>query len=254
MDTFLRITPARAIAKTRRRRLKVAAFSGLLLFGWIAYSSHRSEDPASERETKSLAALPQEKSETQPRVGIQAGHWKNLELPAELNKLVDQSTGTSAAGYDEWQVCLTIAEKVQTILEKDGIAVDILPATIPEGYKADAFVSLHTDGNDDTTVSGFKVAPSYYDTSNTAGDLSDDLAKAFSDATKMETDPNVTSNMTQYYAFNSIKFHHAIDRDTPGALLEVGFLTNAHDRSLIVNKSDLMAEAIAKGITTFLKR
>src|SRR5437870_5598950 len=37
------------------------------------------------------------------RIGIQAGHWKNNELPDEFSRLRIAGTGTSAAGYNEWE-------------------------------------------------------------------------------------------------------------------------------------------------------
>ena len=92
-----------------------------------------------------------------PRVGLQVGHWRAAELPAELRRLRGQ-TGAYAAGVSEAEVNLLVAEQVRALLAPLGIAVDLLPATIPPGYLADAFVSLHADGVASSQVAGYKAA------------------------------------------------------------------------------------------------
>src|SRR5207237_7878971 len=79
------------------------------------------------------------------RIGLQAGHWQTADVPAELKRL-EQLTGTSGGGVNEWQLNLDIANRVAVALRARGYAVDVLPTTIPPGYLAEAFVSLHADG------------------------------------------------------------------------------------------------------------
>jgi hypothetical protein len=93
------------------------------------------------------------------RVGIQAGHWRTSEAPPELWQLIAQ-TGASSGGATETQTNLEIAEKVAEILRARGIEADVLPTIIPAGYLADAFVSLHSDGDESGVKSGFKLAHS----------------------------------------------------------------------------------------------
>ena len=71
------------------------------------------------------------------RVGIQAGHWRSQELPDEQAPLRG-SSGAFASGYAEVTVSLDIARRVAALLASDGIVVDVLPATVPPGYAADA--------------------------------------------------------------------------------------------------------------------
>ena len=46
------------------------------------------------------------------RVGIQAGHWKNNELPDELERIRGNS-GTSNKQITEWQANLNIANEIK---------------------------------------------------------------------------------------------------------------------------------------------
>jgi N-acetylmuramoyl-L-alanine amidase len=192
---------------------------------------------------------------TQPsyRVGIQVGHWKNDELPAELSTL-HWSTGTSAGGYNEWEVCLEIAQKTASLLQEKGVAVDVLPATVPENYKADAFVALHADGNTDTSISGFKTTGSMWDEDGAAERLSRSISKHYGEETTIEADSDlaVSEDMTQYYAFNFNKFASSIDANTTGVIAELGYLTNYSDRRFLTGSSDKAAKGIAEGIEEFL--
>ena len=96
------------------------------------------------------------------RVAIQAGHWKTDEAPDEFPNLRFQF-GTSVAGIDEVNVNLDIADRVAVILRAKGLLVDVLPATIPPSYVADAFVALHADDDGGFgTATGFKIAHGFY--------------------------------------------------------------------------------------------
>src|SRR5438046_10371671 len=75
------------------------------------------------------------------RVAIQAGHWKSDEAPDELRRLIPQ-TGAAWEGVTEVEINLDIAQRVSVILNSKGVAVDVLPVTIPAGYVADAVVAL----------------------------------------------------------------------------------------------------------------
>ncbi|MFA6423580.1 MAG: N-acetylmuramoyl-L-alanine amidase [Patescibacteria group bacterium] len=186
------------------------------------------------------------------RIGIQAGHWKNGELPDELYKLRLYGGGTTVGKVTEWKTNLEIAQKIEKILKENNYAVDLLPATVPPDYKADAFVSIHCDGNDVSSVTGYKSGASAFDQSGKAKNLSQMIADEYSKATGLRKDPNVTEDMTEYYVFNFEKYEHSIDPKTPAALLEMGFLTNTNDRNLLLNKQDQLAKSIAQGIINFL--
>lgn len=187
------------------------------------------------------------------RVGLQVGHWKAAEAPDELERL-RANTGTSAAGFTEWEANLKIAEETKKLLEKTGIVVDLLPATIPPRYWADAFIAIHADGNADTRVSGYKVAAPYRDRTGKAERLSALVAESYERITALPPDPNVTRNMRGYYAFNWRKYEHAVHPMTPAVILETGYLTNARDRALITRNPQRSAEAIAEAAQAFLKQ
>lgn len=187
-----------------------------------------------------------------PRVGIQVGHWKNEELPEELEKLKG-STGASGGGYSEWEVNYEIALKLKEMLESEGIDVDIIPATVPEEYWADAFIAIHADGNLNTSVSGYKVAGPWRSYRNNSDVLAEEIDKTYQEATNLVKDPNISRNMRGYYAFSWWRYDHAIHPMTPGAIVETGFLSNYSDRSLLVNNPEIPAEGISNGVINFLK-
>ncbi len=186
------------------------------------------------------------------RVGIQAGHWKIAQLPDELAGL-RTATGTSGGGVAEWELNLDIANRVAALLQAEGVNADVLPATIPPGYQADAFVALHADGDTSGQASGFKLArASWSSIPKTDDALLNDIAEEYQAATQLGVDPNVTRDMTAYYAFNNRRYKHAIAPTTPGVILEMGFLTNASDRQMLLGEPETVALGIARGILRFL--
>jgi N-acetylmuramoyl-L-alanine amidase len=187
---------------------------------------------------------------TPPRVGIQVGHWNSKDLPDELKRL-RTSSGAFAAGYSEAQVNLEIAKRVAKLLESRGMLVDVLPATIPPSYDADAFVSIHADGSRSGGSRGFKLATPWR-TSRASQHLADVLTAEYARATGMPQDGAITVNMRGYYAFNYRRHTHAINRTTPAVILETGFLTSAADRAVIIGQADNVAIGIANGIIRYL--
>jgi len=185
------------------------------------------------------------------RVAIQAGHWKSDEAPDELRRLIPQ-TGAEWEGVTEVEINLDIAQRVGVILNSKGVAVDILPVTIPVGYVADAFVALHADSDGVGVNSGFKMAHGarrgpYEDA------LLNDIKDSFGAATGLDYDAtHVTKSMSGYFAFNWSRFQHAVAAHTPAVILEMGYLSNDDDRALMLDKSDLLATSIADGVMKFL--
>jgi N-acetylmuramoyl-L-alanine amidase len=185
------------------------------------------------------------------RVAIQAGHWKSDEAPDELRRLIPQ-TGAAWEGVTEVEINLDIAKRVGVVLNSKGIAVDILPTKIPVGYVADAFVALHADSDGVGENSGFKMAHGarrgpYEDA------LLKDIKDAFGAATGLNYDArHVTRNMTGYFAFSWSRFQHAVAAHTPAVILEMGYVSNDDDRTLMLDKADVLAGAIADGVLKFL--
>jgi N-acetylmuramoyl-L-alanine amidase len=171
-------------------------------------------------------------------------------VPDELRRLEIQ-TGTSWGGVAEWQVNLDIANRVEAILRADGYAVDILPTAIPPGYLADAFVALHADGGTDLSARGYKAAHGarrgpYED------QLVQDIVAEYGRVTGLPLDSRVTRNMLGYYAFSWTRYKSTVAPHTPAAILEMGFLTNAADRTTMLQRPDLIATGVADGILRFL--
>ena len=185
------------------------------------------------------------------RVGIQVGHWKTDEAPTELTKLVVQ-TGASWEGVNEVDVNLDIAQRVAVILNANGIAVDLLPTTVPPGYLADAVVALHADSDGVGENSGFKMAHnarrgSYEDA------LLGAIKSTYAKATGLDYDvTHISRNMLGYYVFSWTRFQHAVSPFTPGVILEMGYLSNDDDRALLLEKPDVVAQGISDGILKFL--
>ena len=186
------------------------------------------------------------------KVALQVGHWKNNELPDELERLRGTSLGASGGGKNEWEVALVIAEKTAELLKEKGIEVDILPATVPIHYWADLFVAIHLDGNPDKTVRGFKASGPWRDITGKSNEFVEMLYQEYAETTDFPVDSNITRNMRGYYAFNWFRNDYAIHPMTTGAILETGFLTNSADRNLLINKSETVAQGIANAIIKFL--
>ena len=230
-----------------------------------------------------------ERPDGPPRVGLQVGHWKNKELPDELERLRERGGGTSGGGKAEWEVNLEIAEKTASLLQDQGIIVDILPATIPVAYWADVFIAIHADGSEDPTASGFKAAFAYgcfrfgslttgtvphlgewggrhgsasgQWVSHLRSNCSQDteaprfvelLETEYQRATGLDVDGNVSHNMRGYYAFNWRRYEHAVHPMTTAVILETGFLTSPHDRAILISNPDKAAGGISNAVIKFL--
>lgn len=187
---------------------------------------------------------------TVPRVGIQVGHWKSSELPEELERL-RTSSGAFAAGLAEADVNMAVARRVLDLLVSRGIQADLLPATVPVSYDADAFVAIHADGSTSPDSRGFKLAAPWR-SSRAALRLLDMLTEEYAAATGLPQDDGITFNMRGYYAFNYRRHQHAVARTTPAVILEMGFLTSAADRAVMVDQPDRAAVGIANGIVRYL--
>ena len=90
------------------------------------------------------------------RVGIQAGHWQIDQLPDELRRLRG-NTGAQWRGLAESTVNVEIARRAVRQLQEAGVSAELLPATVPPGYDADAFVAVHADGGG-ARDSGWKIS------------------------------------------------------------------------------------------------
>ena len=173
-------------------------------------------------------------------------------MPAELGTRITFQTGTSWAGVDEVEVNFDIAQRVKAQLVARGYVVDIIPTTVPPGYLADVFLALHMDGDETQQKSGFKIAHG-----SRRGPYEDKLVsllrEEYAKQTGLDWDAEgISRNMTDYYRFNWGRYQHAAAAHTPAAILEMGFLSNGHDRALMLDHGDGVALAIVNGIQRFL--
>ena len=184
------------------------------------------------------------------RVGIQSGHWHIADLPPELARLRG-NTGASYGTLEEADINHRIAERVAADLSRAGVVVDLLPATVPPGYDADAFLAIHADGGG-RGERGYKVSAPWR-ASEASRMLRDAVSRDYGDLTGIPLDRyGVTYNMRGYYAFSWYRFEHAVRPSTPAAIIETGYLTAAADRRVISDDPGTAARAIAAGVITFL--
>lgn len=189
-----------------------------------------------------------------PTVAIQVGHLDIANSPDEL-KTLREDTGAQYGSIKEVNVNNTIATSVAEDLKQDQISVTILPATIPPGFYADAFVAIHADGSDDTSRNGYKSAIPLHDLTGKANMLKKDIDQSYLSQTGMRYDAqNVTLDMKAYYPFSWWRFNHALSPFTPAMIVETGYISNVNDQEIIVDDPQLPARAIADGIETYLKQ
>ena len=162
------------------------------------------------------------------------------------------------AGYDPGAVCddgLTEAEINRTValivvdlLRRKGVETDLLEeydARLKD-YRAAALVSIHADSCTIPGATGFKVARVTDSAIPAAEDkLVACLTQNYAAATNLPLhSASITDGMTNYHAFNEIA------SDTPGAIIETGFMLD--DRQLLENRPKIVARGIASGILCFL--
>ena len=184
------------------------------------------------------------------RVGIQAGHWRTEEAPPEFPRL-RTDIGGSSGELMEVDITLDISRRVIQLLRQRGITADLIPATVPPSYVADAFVAIHADADDTATARGFKIAHGTY-RSPYDERLVRSLIEHYAAATGLPWDPHVTDDMTDYYAFAWFRYQHALAPHTPAAIVELGFISHPDDRALLTEKQDIVAAGIVAGILGFL--
>jgi hypothetical protein len=189
---------------------------------------------------------------TPPRVGLQVGHLRSNELPDELARL-RTSTGARWGNVTEADLNLDIVNRVKPLLEAQGVIVDVIPATVPVRYDADAFLAIHADGSASAAARGWKLATPWR-TSEASRALMNAVAAAYGPATGLPEDVGgVTVNMKGYYAFNYRRHEHAIARTTPAIIVEMGFMSSAADRGVLFGQPDRVARGIADGVMAYLR-
>jgi N-acetylmuramoyl-L-alanine amidase len=183
------------------------------------------------------------------RIALQAGHWRADEAPAELSGL--RENGTRWQDVAEWEVNLDIANRAAATLVEMGYLVDVLPAVVPPGYRAHLFISIHADGSGDSRAAGYRVAAPRRDATGRAAEVATLLDKSYGEATGLRRLGTVTRRMQNYYAFNFRRYEHALHPMTIGVILETGYMTNAGDRQVIVERPELAARGIVEAVLAY---
>ncbi len=209
-----------------------------------------SQDNVTESEEEALLRN-WKRPEGPAKVALQVGHLRNEEVPDELHRLRG-NTGATGGGKTEAEVNEAIAYITKSLLETQGVVVEILPATVPERYWADVFVAIHADGSEDILKSGYKLAAPRRDVTGNSSKLLNAIEKTYGETTGLILDPNVTRNMRGYYAFSWRRYDHAVHPMTASVILETGFLTSPSDREVIVEQPEVSAEGLAKGVIAYL--
>ncbi|MEJ5311278.1 MAG: N-acetylmuramoyl-L-alanine amidase [Anaerolineae bacterium] len=172
-----------------------------------------------------------------PRIGIIAGHSGS------------DSGAICADGLQEVDVNRDIARRVVALLAQRGWSVDLLDEfdVRLNGYQGDALLSIHADSCNVPGKSGFKVTRAEAGFQPPAADvLVDCLTRRYATRTGLAFDPyTITYDMTRYHAY------YEIDRNTPAAIIEVGFLLD--DRDLLTQRSDVVALGIVDGMVCFIE-
>jgi N-acetylmuramoyl-L-alanine amidase len=183
---------------------------------------------------------------------LQVGHLNSTELPDELARF-RTSTGARWGNITESQLNYDVAMRVKPLLEAEGVIVDILPATVPPAYSADAFLAIHADGSTGAAPRGWKLATPWR-ASEASQQLLEAVAATYGVATGLPQDiGGVTANMRGYHAFSYRRHTHAIARTTPAIIVEMGFMTNAADREVLFGQQDRIARGIAQGVLNYLQ-
>ena len=177
---------------------------------------------------------------TRKRIGILAGHSGPEHDPGAI----------CPDGLHEADINLAVALQVQTILTAKGYDVDLLEEFDERltGYRADAFLAIHSDSCEFPEASGFKVA---HVTGSAIPEVEDNLVEClyneYGRASGLPRhDFSITPDMHEYHAFMQIA------PETPGAIIELGFM--AGDRYILVNHQDELAAGIVAGLQCFLQQ
>ena len=176
---------------------------------------------------------------TGKRVGILAGHLGPQNDPGAV----------CPDGPRELDINLAVAERVVAALRDKGHEVDLLEEFDDrlEGYRADAFLSIHSDSCDIPEATGFKVA---HVANSAIPDIEDRLVEClyreYERATGLPRhDSSITPAMHGYHAFREIA------PQTPGAIIELGFM--GADQHILTNEPDRLAAGIVNGLNCFLE-
>lgn len=178
-------------------------------------------------------------------------------LPPLVALLAGHSGGSDPGaicpdGLREVDITTDVATRAKTVLETRGYRVEILAefdrrlSATRRDYAPRVFLAIHVDSCVDY-ASGYKVARA----GNSAIPAEDDrlvrcVNATYGAATQLPIhEGSITRDMTHYHGL--MKIHP----ESPGAIIELGFMGS--DKATLNNRRDLMALAIADGVSAFLR-
>lgn len=246
------VQPASQPDSRRRQRLLLGGLSFILLLVLLILIGpvrrHALEYQVGVLEAGRAAAINLLKGPV--RVGIQIGHL-DAYLHPEEHAALRWNTGGHSGGIDELDVNRAVAAELTLLLEAAGVQVDLLPASVPVHYSADAILSLHADSVDDEWRNGYKSA--YFEP---ARNPADPLLKQFIDAVYLDGSGladdslNTSGTMIHYYAFNP-GYDHSVNPRSPALLVEMGYISNPDDRRFLLEPA-APAALLAEGLLAYL--
>lgn len=171
---------------------------------------------------------------------------------------INPNAGAEGFGYREQDLVYRIGLILSDILQRRGYETRLsrptsetllgtsnltsLQARVNEAnaWGADYFISLHTNASASASASGSEAL--VYNEPSRAADLAEDILRRLNASTGL---PNrgVTERPGLYVLRRT---------RMPATLLELGFITNRRDASLMANSPELFAVGIADGITDYL--
>ena len=168
------------------------------------------------------------------------------------------NSGAEANGYREQDLVYEIGIRLAALLRANGnfdVRVSRPTATTQLGtsnasslrarvdaansWGAEWFISLHANASDNTSATGTEAF--VYSTSSRAFPLAEDIVRAVSDATG-EPNRGVSARPTLYVLRRT---------SMPATLVELGFITNYAEATLMAESPELYARAVYRGILEF---
>lgn len=174
--------------------------------------------------------------------GLFASNYDIVSLPVPQDY---DDVGACGNGLLEAERCLTIGKLVAKYLLDVGYRVDLLQydglGTICDkanASRADLFVSLHCNAAESIQAQGTEVF--YYYNALSGKKIANCIYQ------QIVNNIDVTRRGVKEQGFYVIK-----NTDMPACLVEMAFITNEYDASLLKNKYDDFARAIARGISDY---
>ena len=218
----------------------------------------RAEYDFAKQEIENLAAqleelkskLPAEDATSKIKIYIDQGH----------NPTGNHNIGASGNGYYEQDITFTVGVLLAELLEADGrfeiclsrptsgtvLGTDqdsSLDARIngAKDFEADYFISLHTNGYADSSVSGFEIytadaSGESYIFGKTVLESLDEFLDIRNRGMKQDATIRVLKNATM-----------------PAILIEMGFISNPDDAKLMAETPELFADSIYAGILSYFQ-